>query len=80
VTDIGNIIAQLEQERTAIDRALSALREIGGARASAPIGRKGRRRRGRLSAEGRQRIAEAARKRWALKRAAEGGKKARARK
>jgi hypothetical protein len=76
VTHIGNIIAQLEQERTAIDRALSALREIGGSRTSPPIVSKARRRRGRLSAEGRQRIADAARKRWALKRAAEGGKKA----
>ena len=76
MTDIGKIIAQLEHERAAIERALTALREIGGGKAPTTNGRKGRRRRGRLSPEGRRKIAEAARRRWAQKRAAEAKKSA----
>ena len=76
MTDIGKIIAQLEHERAAIERALTALREIGGGKTPTTNGRKGRRRRGRLSPEGRRKIAEAARRRWAQKRAAEAKKSA----
>ena len=75
MTDIGKIIAQLEHEKAVIERALTALREIGGGKAAPTNGRQGRRR-GRLSAEGRRRIAEAARKRWAAKRAADAKKSA----
>ena len=75
MTEIGKIIAQLEREKAVIERALTALREIGGGKAAPASGRQGRRR-GRLSAEGRRRIAEAARKRWAAKRAADAKKSA----
>jgi len=73
VNDLGKIIVQLEREKAAIERALAALREIGGGKPSASGPRS--RRRGRLSAEGRRRIAEAARRRWAKKRAADASKK-----
>jgi hypothetical protein len=78
LNEIESIIAQLERQREAVDRALSALREIGGSGAGAP-GRKrgrppGKNKGGGMSAEGRARIGEATRRRWALKRAA-GNKK-----
>ena len=80
MSDIAKIINQLEQQRHAIDQAISALRQVGAAgpgrkAAAKPLRRK---RRGRLSPEGRKRIAEAARRRWAELRAkgAAAGKKA----
>lgn len=69
---ILEIIRQLEQQRSAIERALEALREVGGSRNAKPTspavvsGTKKR----RLSPAGRRRIAEAARKRWAAVKAA----------
>jgi len=76
VNEITNIIRQLEQQQAAIQRALSALREIGGggtvATTKAVTKSTGPRKR-RLSPEGRKRIAEAARRRWAAKRAADAG-------
>ena len=76
--EINRIIERLERQRTAIDRALDALRDIATETASeparrAPATKKSRKR--RLSPEGRARIAEAARKRWAEKRAGQGGAK-----
>jgi hypothetical protein len=68
LNDISGIISQLERQRTAIDRALQALRDIEGTGEPAPK-KRGRKR--RMSAEGRARIGEATRKRWAAKRAAE---------
>lgn len=80
MNDLSKIVAQLEEQRDAIDRALKALREIGGssgavrvaatsaAASVAPAGKKkgpGRPRKRRLSEEGRQRIIEAAKRRWA---------------
>lgn len=83
MTKITTLIAELEKNRTAIDRALSALREIEGGAAvpavrgvgrppksasaapAAPAAAAGPKKRRRLSAEGRARIAEAARARWA---------------
>ena len=84
MNELSQIIKQLEQQRSAIDRALTALR--GSAAAAIPQteatparrGRKGRKR--RLSPEGRARIAEAARRRWAALKAAGGGGAKRARK
>ena len=72
--NIENVISQLERQRSAIDRAISALREIGAsnsipAAAAAGAQRQGKRRKRHMSAEGRKRIAEAARKRWAEMRA-----------
>ena len=72
--DINSIVSELEQQRDAIERAIKALKEVAGARAvkpaieqtPLPAGRKKR----HLSAEGRRRIIEATKKRWAAKRAA----------
>jgi hypothetical protein len=75
VNEIARIIAQLEQQRGTIDRAISALREVAGpgpAVGSSVNGAKpAEPKKRRLSAAGRRRIAAAARKRWAEKRAAD---------
>lgn len=83
MSEIKSIISQLEKQRTAIERAIGALREIQGGGAmpaaagddSAP--RRGRppKKKRRLSEEGRQRIIEAAKKRWAKVHAAQAKKK-----
>jgi hypothetical protein len=80
--DIETIISQLEEQRSAIERAISALRDIGGSEAilvkkgrpgrppaiagdsPAPVSKR------RLSPEGRKRIVQALKKRWAAKKAA----------
>jgi hypothetical protein len=77
MTDLRNIIQELEQQRQAIDRALAALREVGGSgrttsKATAP-GTTPRKR--QMSEAGRRRIAEATRRRWAAKRAMEASSK-----
>jgi hypothetical protein len=68
---LTSIIAQLERQKTAIERALAALREVGGVEfavaapppsITAPATRK---------SAGRNRRSLAQKKRWALKRAAE---------
>jgi hypothetical protein len=75
VNEIPGIISRLERQRTALERAISALRDMEGAQATAKTGTAGTpargRKKSRLSAAGRRRIAEAARKRWAEKRAAD---------
>jgi hypothetical protein len=76
------IVARLEQQRDAIDRALSALRDVEGTAApSAPAAAVSERpveqrpakkkRKRRLSPEGRARLVAAVKKRWAAKKAAE---------
>ena len=82
-----SIIAQLERQKEAIDRALAALRwiegtqkEVGNARS---IGQKKRwaaknaapKKRGGITAAGRKRLAENMRKMWAAKRTAAQAKK-----
>jgi hypothetical protein len=74
------IITQLEQQRDAIERALSALRDVdesSGAgvpsatatsRGKAP----GKKRKGGMSPEGKQRLIAALKARWAAKKAAAG--------
>ena len=89
--DVDSIISDLEQQRSAIERAIAALREIGGVAAPQPrkVGRPvgsgkavAKKKTRRLSPEGRKRIIEALKKRWAEKKAAEkssakkGGKRA----
>lgn len=73
-TDIEKTITDLERQRGAIDRAISALREITGFAPNtaerAPAALKKEANRG-ISPEGKARIAEAQRKRWAAKRKAE---------
>jgi hypothetical protein len=78
MTDLGSIIQELEQERDAIDRALAALREVGGSdrttsKATAKATSTPRKR--QMSEAGRKRIAEATRRRWAAKRAIEAATK-----
>ena len=65
--EIGNIIKQLEQQRAAIERAIGALREVSQAPGGAPAGVKGKAapKKRRMSPEGRKRIGDAARRRWA---------------
>lgn len=76
MSDLGNIISELEQQKAAIERALSALREIGDPPRPGP----GRPKKSAeaivtkkriLSPEGRRRIIAATKKRWAAKRSAE---------
>lgn len=80
--EFKDIITRLERQRTAIDRALAALREVDGSNAGETvIARRGRPKKAArkkankaasrtISDEGRKRIAEAQRKRWALKKRA----------
>ena len=79
MNELSQIIRQLEQQRSAIDKALTALRGTPAAaipETEGTTGRRGRRpRKRRLSPEGRARIAEAARRRWAALKAAGGGAK-----
>jgi len=82
---LKDIIASLEKQRVAIEKALDALKEIDGSvpAASSPSGRGAAKtgeasessRRGRISPEGRKRLAEAMKRRWAVKRAASTVKK-----
>ena len=77
VNEIQRIISQLEQQRSAIDTAISALREVTGTSSQSAASQSGpsqseptptgRPRRRRLSAKGRRRISEAAKKMWATK-------------
>jgi len=76
VSHIASAISELEKQKDAIDRALSALHAIetsvpkpGATNNSAGVSR-GKR---RLSAEGRRNIIAAVKKRWAEKRAAQEG-------
>ena len=63
--NISSIIAQLERQGTAIDRAISALKWVGAGSGSVPQKKHG------MSAAARKRISEATKARWAAKRAAE---------
>ena len=79
--NLSEVIKKLEQQRTAIENALSALRELDSpgfdATAAAPA-RRGRppKRKGGMTAEGRRRLSEALRARWAAKRAGTAAKPA----
>ena len=73
MSDISNVIARLEKQRSDIDSAIAALRNLQGNQAPAPKTATHRKRR-RMSAEGRKRIADAVRKRWAEKKAADAKK------
>ena len=87
---LKEVIKRLEQQRTAIERALTALREVDGTGAEAspetgvaPVaakrGRKAKRK-GGMTPEGRKRLSEALKKRWAAKRAGSAVKSAAKRK
>ncbi|HWD99400.1 MAG TPA: hypothetical protein VG345_10195 [Bryobacteraceae bacterium] len=77
---IKEIINSLERQRRAIENALAALRGIqeGGqsaGTASSSPGRTAVKRKGGMTPEGRRRLAEAMKRRWAVKRAASQVKK-----
>ena len=65
--EIGSIIKQLEQQRAAIERAISALREVSQVpgETAGPVREKSAPKKRRMSPEGRKRIGDAARRRWA---------------
>jgi hypothetical protein len=78
---LNDIIAKLEEQRSAIERALSALREIEGSGVQSrevkpPDPRRvpTKRKRG-ITPEGRKRLVEAMKRRWAVKRTAVQAKK-----
>ena len=70
---LSDVIRKLEEQKAAIEKALSALHDLDGsvAGASAPA-RRGRpaKRKGGMTAEGRRRLSEALKARWAAKKAA----------
>lgn len=75
--DLQRLIEQLEEEKAAIDQALTALRGIAEPAVKRRPGRPPGSRnavkpqtQSRISDEGRKRIAEAVRRQWAIKRAA----------
>jgi hypothetical protein len=72
ITSLKDIIDQLERERTAIDKALIALREVAGLDGRPvtvkPKNGKVKRRR-KLSAAARKKMSDAQKKRWASTRA-----------
>ena len=79
MTDLQQIINDLEQQKAAIETALAALRGLSNAAPQRrgpgrPPGKRGpgrpSKKRSNISEEGRQRIAEALRKRWAAIKAA----------
>lgn len=87
VAGIAGIVEQLEQQKAAIETALAALREVGGVGAaesggSATAKKRGRpaKRKGGVTTEGRERLRQAMKRRWAVKRAASATKKRRQKK
>jgi hypothetical protein len=73
LTDVQQIISDLERQRAAIERAIAALREITGSAVptAKPPSSGAAKKAGRgISPEGKARIAEAQRQRWAAKRKA----------
>jgi hypothetical protein len=73
---LNEVIRKLEQQRAGIERALAALREIEGTPATPPSANEGAsggtrrgRRKSRMTPEGRRRLSEALKARWAAKRA-----------
>ena len=74
---LNEVIKKLEQQRIGIERALAALRDIEGTAAEttapvaapAPRGRPKAKRKGGMTAEGRRRLSEALKARWAAKKA-----------
>jgi hypothetical protein len=74
---LKEVIKGLEKQKTAIERALAALKEVDGTPVettplAAVPARRGRpaKRKGGMTPEGRRRLSEALKRRWAVKRAA----------
>jgi len=77
LSDVQDIISQLEQQRDAIERAIAALRDITPAQSAvvqrvdkAPSAAE-RGTRGHITPAGRRKLAEAMKRRWAAKRTAQ---------
>jgi hypothetical protein len=72
MTDLSRIVQDLEQQRDAIDKALTALRDVGGAKAATTSSTKavGPPRKRQMSEAGRKAIGDAARRRWAAQKSA----------
>ena len=74
-----SIITELEKQKTAIDKALAALRDVSGMESPMPeaaadgvqVPSGPAHRKGRMSPEGKKRLIAAVKKRWAAKKAAE---------
>jgi hypothetical protein len=79
MNELDSIIANLERQREAIDKALEALHEVGtspvSAKPAATKKRAAKKKRGGLTEEGRRRLSENMRKRWAAKRTGGPGRK-----
>jgi hypothetical protein len=78
MNELDSIIANLERQREAIDKALEALHEVGTSTSAKPAATKKRaakKTRGGLTEEGRRRLSENMRKRWAAKKTASQGRK-----
>jgi hypothetical protein len=76
---IANVIAQLEEQNAAIERALEALQDFAGTGSITPAkstGKAGPARKGAMTSEGRRRLALAMERRWAAKRTGAQAKKA----
>ena len=64
-----SIITQLERQKAGIEQALAALREVDGTPADEPNVTTPATRKGGMTPEGKKRLVEALRKRWAAKKA-----------
>jgi len=69
---LKGVIAQLERQRAAIERALSALRTLDGTDAPAQVSSAPVTRKGGMTPAGRRRLSAALKKRWAAKKAEAG--------
>ena len=67
---LKSIIAQLERQNAVIGRALAALREVDGGAISHEAASSPATRKGGMTPEGRKRLIEALKRRWAARRAA----------
>jgi len=66
--DIRQILDELRAERGRIDSAIAALESVGGKSGNGRRSVTGKRRRRKMSAEGRKRISQAMKRRWAERR------------
>ena len=76
--NIGEIVSQLQAERTRIEKAITALEGLstnGASRVEHQVAVSSTRRRGHLTAEGRKRLSEMMKRRWAERRRKASSKK-----
>ena len=75
---LDTILAELKSERDRLSQAIAALEGVtrgAGARRTAAPAKRGGRRRGRMSAEGRKRLSEAKKAWWAKRKASAAAKR-----